>query len=293
MGQLPANNPFHAVIGDWAHVATVASTVAFALMVTKFARDERDTLFDKEWKENGFCITNPEVPYWNSHDLCLYVDTASAILLALVYFALHKTPGLEQANELLAPAMMGIFAHGVGHGYISFELRGNMGTRTGDNDKTGDGSVQDLTPSEIILRFLPGVAFWLCLIKPAAPNFDLIPVAALAAAAQLGFMAIPSYFGFTYVQTLLLFIFSLNQLARKRDEKDFTYAVYAMLGPAVTLVGWMESTKCTAFVKDKLYGHLVYDAFPPIFILGWYLTCYAKISYGENATKTMKKEKAL
>jgi len=105
-------------------------------------------------------------------------------------------------------------------------------------------------------------------------NSQIVVAAAIVVAAQL---FIPNIFGFTFTQTILMLAFSINQLCRNVKEKDFAYAMYpTLVGLPLTMVGWMESTQCTNFVRDMFYGHLVYDAFIPISMLVWYCWCYAR-----------------
>ena len=101
-------------------------------------------------------------------------------------------------------------------------------------------------------------------------------------------MCITGKFDFTYVQTVLMTCFSFKELLqRPRAEKEnISYPLFAAI---VTLplsyVGWMETTQCSSFVRDYLYGHVVYDAYIPISILMWYLLCYAHAKSSEKRFK--------
>jgi hypothetical protein len=84
----------------------------------------------------------------------------------------------------------------------------------------------------------------------------------------------PREFGFMYTQTVLLMASSINQLVRRKDEKNYQFALYPWLvGLPLIGIGWIESTLCLKFVKDKLYGHLIYDGYIPVSIAIWYLLC--------------------
>lgn len=84
----------------------------------------------------------PFSPYWNSHDMCLYVDTIMAAVVGVLYFALKKSPGMDSgtlssvlcffdiswlesyslfsfvrtANMLVKGNILGILGHGIAHG---------------------------------------------------------------------------------------------------------------------------------------------------------------------------------
>ena len=60
------DDPVFASIGNGAHVVSLISTLLFAGVVARYAADENNTFFDKQWKEEGFCVANKDVPHWNS-----------------------------------------------------------------------------------------------------------------------------------------------------------------------------------------------------------------------------------
>merc|ERR1719215_259494 len=100
----------------------------------------------------------------------------------------------------------------------------------------------------------------------------------------------PSRFGFTYVQTVLLLLFSTNQLLLPAEEKGRSYALFGIIVSfPVSLVGWVESTQCSVFVKDYLYGHLVYDAYIPCSMLFWYLWVFAVNREKQDASAQRRK----
>lgn len=60
------NDPMYGMIGDIVHLISLASGLGFAVLVANLAKNESDSFFDPLWKKDGFCITNPNVPYWTS-----------------------------------------------------------------------------------------------------------------------------------------------------------------------------------------------------------------------------------
>ena len=262
----------YTTLGDWAHVASLVSTLAFAGAVVWNSRREDTNWFDASWQRDGFCVAHADVPYWNSHDACLYVDTFFALILGLVYFY-YRNNDVGGAHLLLATNVPGILMHGVGHGFLGKLVR--------DNKWGDDGNIKDVNmPVALAIQF----AFWMALSRASMPNVSLF-LCGLASllAAFFQVVYVPGIFGFTYVQTVLMVEFDANQLARPIAEKNFAYALFpCMVGLPLTLIGWVESTCCTTFVKDWWYGHLAYDAYIPISILAWY--ALVRIHHGKEVT---------
>ena len=71
-------------IGNALNAFALVSVLAFTAAAVFYATPG-STFFDEEWVRHGFCVSNPEVPYWNSHDLCLYGDTM-LVAIGLINF---------------------------------------------------------------------------------------------------------------------------------------------------------------------------------------------------------------
>jgi hypothetical protein len=282
-----------AIVGDVAHFAILINTLAFAGTVALYMLGGVDDsnskssnsnstnnilVLDEVWKEQGFCVAHADEPYFTSHDVCLYVDTVAAVVLTVLYFTLRNTNGMQNANPLLASGIPGVFGHGIGHGALAYATR--SGAMTADAALVGWEIMRNTYLAEglwaAFTSAVPYTFFWMTLLKASLPNKSTATVAVVAVLAQFLQLFVPGQLGFTYVQTVLMMAFSLNQLARPATEKDFTYALYPVaVGFPLTLVGWMESTQCSAFVMDWFYGHVVYDAFIPSAMFVWYLACYS------------------
>mmetsp|Transcript_57559 Transcript_57559/g.69243 ORF Transcript_57559/g.69243 Transcript_57559/m.69243 type:complete len:204 (-) Transcript_57559:2-613(-) len=191
--------------GDLAHVAIILNAVLFAYVVVQH---NDHIMFDPLWRIDGFCITNKEVPYWNSHDLCLYFDTAASIIVSILFFSLKKSPGMEPANEFIGTSILGIFGHGFAHGMIAKASREQ-------GEISEDGAASSSSVENVTLAGVAGsLFFWVFLLKNTMPNGSkkvLIPFAVVCCA---GNIYVPPQFGFTFVQTVLLLTFSVNQLLR-------------------------------------------------------------------------------
>jgi hypothetical protein len=269
---MEVDDSFYASAGNLVHVATMASALSFAAIASTYMKDENSTFFDPQWKEEGFCVTNAEVPFWNSHDMCLYVDIFFALGLTALYLAWRNDPGMTAANLLIKTGIPGMLLHGVRHGGIAKSYRD--GTFGGEESQKLAFTVvweNNETIVGVAVGFLPLLLFWFALSKASLPNIPNPRVAVAATLAFAGQMFVPQHFEFTYVQTILLVQFSLNQLSRDEKEKDFTYFLYpTIIVLPLTIVGWLESTMCSKFVQDYFYGHLAYDVYIPVSMIVWY-----------------------
>jgi hypothetical protein len=124
-------------------------------------------------------------------------------------------------------------------------------------------------------------------MKASMTNAPMVVVVVSALLANGLLTTVPPNLGFTTVQTILLVAFSCNQLLRPHDEKrDLHYVLFAwMVSFPLTLVGWMESTMCTAFV-----GHSGYDAYISLSLLAFYLLCIRNANHHQQqqTSKTHK-----
>lgn len=266
--------------GDLFHLLNLSIVLSFALCVAKFvpnAKDGNTVLFDPLWVREGFCVSNPDTPYWTSHDLCLYGDTILAVSFGLLYLWLRKTPGMEAANDIVKFNIIGIVAHGFGHGMIA------KGFRDGvlDSDATLsilETTFRDASLIEIVRKEIPGLLFWVPLLKATMPNVPNLLILPVALVSDIGNLFLPRTFGFTYVQTVLMISFSVNQLARPIKEKGVEYALYpAIVGVPLAVIGWLESTTCSNFMIS-IGGHIVYDYYIPIAMIAFYLMSFMRIS---------------
>jgi hypothetical protein len=296
--------------GDIGHVATLTSAVVFAVSVVALAdrrvNDKEDAvgetgnsnssssfhLFDAQWQRLGFCLAHPETPVFSSHAVCLYVDILLAAVMALTYWPHRNRTALRHANLIVSTNVSGTIGHGLAHGGLAYHLYQQQQQQQQTGMTIEDAAVQTNKTSIILHWFVLPLLFWPPLLKAAMSHAPLYVVAISALLANGLVAAVPSNLGFTAVQTILLVAFSLNQLLRPTDEKrDLHYVLYAwMVSLPVTLVGWMESTMCTAFVRSALYGHVVYDAYISISSLAFYRLCIRNANHQQQQQEEEKKK---
>ena len=199
-----------------------ASIFAYAVVV-----HNDSGIFDPVWQPEGFCVSNRDIPFFNSHDLCLYFDTVFALVHGFMYLALRNHPGMDPANELVKFNILGVLGHGLGHGAIARQMR--EGVVTSGLDQTGLETMSTKTPIEILMSMIPFLVFWIFLLKATMPSAKMNVILPMTAASLAGNVLVEQRFGFTYVQTVLLLAFSVNQLLRPSNEKGFAYALFPMI----------------------------------------------------------------
>jgi hypothetical protein len=282
---LPSSDSFR-LWGDIGHVATLVSTVVFAACAVAFVDNDttkKTFLFDTLWMQEGFCVTNRENPIISSHAVCLYVDVALAVVLAVMYWRHRHWEELKHANSLVTTNVFGIIGHGIAHGAIAYHKQGLL-----LQSSTTSAAEPNVTTPTLLSGFVFPVLFWLPLMKAALPNAHNAVVGVMACLANWTVLRLPENLGFTGVQTILMLTFSLNQLLRPAEEKmDLHFSLYAwIVSFPVTLVGWMESTQCSVFVKNSLYGHVAYDAYIVVSVIAFYTMCIVNANQQQRIRKS-------
>ena len=256
--------------GNFFHAVNILNTIIYVTTVIIFASSSTTissgissisngtSILDSEWLKDGFCVTNKEMPYWTTHDLCLYADTILSIILVIIYLALRNTPGMEAANNYLIWNIPSILGHGFAHGGFAKVIR------DGSNSDEEDRLTRLLggDPKDILIFFiLPTLIFWAPLLKAVMNNMKLqkiIPFAFIASAAGI---PLPRQFDFVYVQTVVSLAFSANELSRpKGDKTTFEYALFSFFIIFPGLIAWVECTLCSNSAMEMLGGHLIFDA---------------------------------
>lgn len=303
----------YARIGDAAYVVSLLSTLALGYTVlTNLHRPHHNNhLLDPVWKEHGFCVTHPDTPYWSSHDVCLYVDVLAVLFLYGVYRVLGQphdtTTSMKLTNQALLNSLPGIVGHGIAHASIAAVIRNQSAQADGSSWWNGTKTTKttmslssfaaetswdvwrQLDGPQALWQLLVSILFWWGMFYSILPQAKRSTMGIMIAAVIYIQLYVPNQLGFTYVQSVIVAVAALKELSKPPDEKNhlsYTLAPVVIAIP-VTFVSWMESTQCSAFVRDYLYGHVVYDVSIPLTTLVWYLLCY----YYDAPTTTKKRRK--
>lgn len=255
------SNP--SLLGNFFHSFTIFSCLIFFFTVALYGSPEY-SLFDSLWLQDGFCVSYKEIPYWNSHDLCLYGDVFFALLHGFVFMMTKNEPGMESCNEYQKYTPFAIFAHGLGHGALAAAMR----------DKPLD-NISGLKHSERLNSqeyFVPYCVFWIFLMRAAMPKsskFTIVISSIFAFAIQT---RLDVKYDFTFVQTVLICCNGIDNLG-SQSKKDFEYALFALMNAPIPLIGLVESLACS----NTLFpygGHIFYDYYIAISAIAFQLICW-------------------
>ena len=204
---------------------------------------------------DGFCITNPTDPLWNSHMLSFYADCFLSGVCVLVVLLTSADGG--SSRDFLSRSIPGTLGHGLGH--LFFALNSNSIT-----DKSG--------PLYMYVLAVPVLLFfWYSLLgsNKYIPKRHLI-LNSLAHTLVLMSPLMTTSAGFTYVQTVLVLTFNFyDTFFRPTSAKDIAYDWVGFVSIPFSIVAWLEATSCERFLKS-VGGHMWYDASIPIAILVYY-----------------------
>ena len=203
-------------LGDAANFFVLINTGAFVACVLL------DTfglvhLMSDSFRRDGFCVSNPDSKTFNSHIMCFYGDTATALFFALFVRRHSKTAGIKGSAVEMGAA--GIFGHGAAHLGLSF-----AGQNAGPARLMEVGIAGMLTLRN--LSVLIGLAAFFFLLLRSGPNIRHAPAHSLMHAVIL-WSLVPPKFGFTYVQTALLWLAAAYDV--RRPHKDVFYDLNALL----------------------------------------------------------------
>lgn len=264
------------LIGDVFNLWHIVSASVFAIAVTFYASPEY-SFFDSQWIEDGFCVSNKDVLYWNSHDVCLYGDIVLAFFLGIVYLLTKNYPGMDTCNGYSKYISFSIIGHGVGHGIVAREMR----ILSSQNVSLLESL--DTQPRNQRYAFL-FLIFWSTLLRAVMPKASNKKIFAASISAMALHNIIDEKFDFTFVQTVLLLGSGVENLLRDESEKTFEYALYSAIFSPVTIIGWVESISCSNFLIHY-GGHIFYDFYIAIASIFFQLICWNRVRMNNKGLK--------
>lgn len=246
-------------LGDAANALVLVNTAAFlgAVVLHAFGRLH---FFSASFLSEGFCVSFKDAPLLQSHILCFYVDTISALILWRLARRSHAAKG----SAPLASAAMGVFGHGLAHlGLWAGYMRG------GGSVDQRPGLLRDDLPLQHHALAIAGLwAFFAALLR-SAPNVPSSHAALHAAIyAPILALMVPPRFGFTFVQTVLLLVACAYDMLQPAKDRHYDLAAL-MINLPIGLVAWVEASGCDAFLRS-LGGHVWYDATIPLSMFAYY-----------------------
>lgn len=243
--------------GDIANTFVLVNTAVFLAGVVANALGTVN-FFSDSFMTDGFCVANKDTPLLQSHMLCFYVDTVCAVVLT--YLA-RRHKGMH-GYEPVAHAPAGVFLHGLAHLGMWFFRDAEVS----ELPRVRDTMLMDVPREAQKVAFLWFFFFFLLRSAPSVPSSHAA-VHALLHAPMLQLL-VPPRFGFTYVQTVLLWVTALYDL--RRPKKDGFYDLSAvMINLPVGLVSWLEGAACESLFRG-IGGHVWYDAVIPLSMFAYY-----------------------
>jgi len=213
---------------------------------------------DPNTKRDGFCITNPTDPLWNSHMLSFYVDV---LLSGVSVVVVALTSSGSNARDFLSRSIPGTIGHGFGHLGLSRRM----------NEAPSSTSLMTLPLYLQLLAPIGIFFFWYSLLgsNKYIPRLHLVIHSVLHSIVLLT-PILPLSAGFAYVQTVLVLTFTIYDIfLRPKSTKDVAYDYSPFVSVPFSVVAWMEALTCEGFLKSK-GGHMWYDASIPLAILVYY-----------------------
>lgn len=239
--------------GDIGNILLLTSTcIITGCMLNQWPNKDN---FDNNWLSNGFCVSNSDTFWWNSHSLSFYADTVLAIVIALLYKKRKSDSSTEDFDfspvqmSLLSGAIMGVFGHGAGHMYLGMNPTGmDLRIRLDHPAATFASSTVTLLGFASIFKGT----------MPLASTRRLF-MAAIVASIGFTFFDIEPKLNFVYAQAAIYIASALNMLALPQSDKGCAaYMLFPFFQFPVLVVGIIESTGCEA-ILEKIGGHMIFD----------------------------------
>jgi len=235
-------------VGNIGHIALlVLTTMVTTCMLFQWPDS---SWFDTQWLAHGFCVSNSDTVWYNSHALSFYVD----VVLTLFIFFLYKTqpksvPPLQAA--IMLGGVMSTLGHGCGHLYLAMNPTG-MDLRFRPKEDLGAS----------IASTLVTVMVFVCIFQGTMPlsSRQRLTGTALIATAGFTLLDIKPKFNFVYAQAVI-YIFNAIHMLTLEDSHKATqvYRLHAYFQLPVLVVGVLESTACQSLL-EPIGGHANFDA---------------------------------
>ena len=267
--------------GDIAHAFIILNTTVFLAAVLLHAVGMLN-VFSEAFQAQGFCIANFTAAV-SSHELSFYSDT----VFASAIFLLSRPYKSEPSMKPVIRAVPGILGHGVAHYHIGYHGRGrSVGAADGPQ-------ILSDTPPTTLAQGVVVVSIFFFLLFRASDGMSTRATAAQAVIhGAVTVLLVPPRFGFTYVQTALLLVFSLVELARAGEEKDVYWDAYAVLvGLPVGFVAWAEALTCEHGYRS-LGGHVIYDTSISLSVLCYFICVRSGVLAARAATDAERTKQA-
>ena len=234
-------------VGDVGNLALLfGTTIVSACFLFRLPNE---SYYDKAWLENGFCVSNEDSSWLNSHSLAFY----AAVFLSLSAWLVKQNYSRRSTSALAAAhiqgSIFGILSHGAGHLYLGRTPSG-MDLQVYQDKPLASIAV-------VCVSFFTFAGIFDGTMALASRQRILLT----AAVAALGFQAldIPPTLNFVYGQAVIYISSALHFLSLpKEDKANPIYMLYGLFQLPVLVVGFLESTRCEDWLQG-FGGHVLFD----------------------------------
>lgn len=273
----------YVAVGNAVNVTVLLAALLYAAAVIYFTQPDHNDrgMLNEQWKADGFCIVNKEIPYWSSFDTCLYVDVIFSAILAAMWWMWRNVPGMKAIETTTLMMIVSTTAHGLAHGGMAVQFReGNY-----EKDNTENEPEIPPWPKQLVFCGL----FWFPLLKASMPKLNSLVVAGVALIATFGPVlagGLRKQLGFAYIQTIVSIAFHMSQLTLPAEEKRTRqYMTLPITGIVPVIVAWNEALFCSS--------HTLYDASIILSFIVMYVDTYRYNASTGKIGAESGKEKAL
>lgn len=205
--------------------------------------------YDDNWLQNGFCISNQDMPLWNSHALSFYANILLFFIVSYLYsIQPMNVPPIQKA--LLSGGMMGLIGHGLGHAQLGMYPSG-MDLRF---------HTDNLTES-FHMMFISLIAF-ASIFKGTMPLASMKKIVITAIIATFGFtlLNIEPKLNLMYGQAVMFATNAIHMLSLAKEHKQtVSYVIYPIFYLPILALGMFEGIGCENFL-ELIGGHAAYDS---------------------------------
>lgn len=244
----------YGLIGSVTHGCLLVACVFYAVAVTGHFKEWWElSAFGENWARDGFCVSHPGT-WHNAHLLCLYTDTA----WALVLFVLGTKCGDRTELAAVKASVVSVLAHGLAHGYIS---------NVGGTMPVGNG---ETTYTELVVKDVVLFIFWFSFTSMTpAPKWTCV---LQSLAHTWAYHFVPPLLVFAYANTAIFF--NLSGASLLYEPRDKFYALSALCAGLPPMIAtFLEPLFCDSLLINW-GGHLIFDFSIPLGQTLYFLLAY-------------------
>ena len=264
------------LIGSLGNILLLTGTIISSSIL--FFKLPNKASFDKSWLKVGFCVSNPDTKWDNSHAWSFYVDCFFSLILAYIYCKYGR--GKDKKLSTFCASMIfgnifGTLGHGIGHLLLSRYPHGL------DLLWHSDAPLKSIFNQIILFITFTSLSNG---AQPSASKKTVL-IVGVSMCALYNVCQVPPTLTFTYTQACIYILsasWNLFFLDTKHKE-NMLFMLTNMTQLPVLVIGLMEAFACESFLK-ALGGHAWYDG-----AIAFSLVFCSSLEIRTNGAKKIKK----